>query len=264
MQYSSKYIIGFAAAVCLVCAVFVASLAVVLKPQQELNKVLDRKEKVLNVAGLLQEGVKKSPAEVQALFDENIQARFVDLKTGEYLTEAQLAEKKIDPNAFDPREYVAEYGSKVEKNPAGVTEIPDIAMIYEVKRGDGISAVILPVHGKGLWSTMYGYIAIADDGDTVKGLTFYEHGETPGLGGEVDNPLWKGLWPGRKIYGDDGRPKLTVIKGQAGPPEVDPYAVDGLSGATITARGVGSLLQFWLGEQGFRPYIEKLRQRRAS
>lgn len=264
MQYSTKYIIGFAAAVCLVCAVFVAGMAVALKPQQELNKVLDRKEKVLNVAGLLEEGVKKPAAEIQALFEANIQARFVDLKTGAYLDEAQLKEKGIDPNNFDAKKYLSEHGTAVEKNAAGVPEIPDVAQVFEVKRGDSISAIILPVHGKGLWSTMYGYVALADDGNTVKGLTFYEHGETPGLGGEVDNPIWKGLWPGRKIYGEGGEPQITVIKGQAGPPDVDPYAVDGLSGATITSRGVGSLLRFWLGEQGYKAYISKFRQGGAS
>lgn len=264
MQYSSKYIIGFAAAICLVCAIFVAGLAVALKPQQELNKVLDRKEKVLQVAGLLEDGVEKPAAEIQALFDENIRARFVELASGEVLTEAQLEERGIDPANFDPRKYLTEHGQDVEKNPAGVPEIPDVAQIYEVMRGESVSAIILPVHGKGLWSTMYGYIALADDGNTVKGLTFYEHGETPGLGGEVDNPLWKGLWPGRQVYNDQGEPEIMVIKGQAGPPEVDPYAVDGLSGATITGRGVGYLLRFWLGEKGFKPYIENFRKGGAS
>jgi len=264
MQYSSKYIVGFAAAICLVCAIFVAGLAVALKPQQELNKVLDRKEKVLQVAGLLEEGVKKPASEIQALFDGNIRARFIDLKAGAVLTDAQVAEKGIDPANFDPRKYLSEHGVEVDKNPAGVPKIPDVAQIYEVMRGETVSAIILPVHGKGLWSTMYGYVALAGDGNTVKGLTFYEHGETPGLGGEVDNPLWKSLWPGRKIYGEDGDPEIMVIKGQAGPADVAPYAVDGLSGATITGRGVGHLLQFWMGEKGFKPYIENFRKGGAS
>lgn len=269
MQYSSKYIIGFAAAVCLVCAVFVAGLAVALKPQQELNKNLDRKEKVLNVAGLLEEGVKKPADEIQALFEANIQARFIDLKTGEYLSDEQLAERGVtDPAKFDAKKYLGEHGTDVEKNLAGVPEVPDLAQVYEVKRGDGISSIILPVHGKGLWSTMYGYVAIANDGNTIKGLTFYEHGETPGLGGEVDNPRWKGLWPGRKVYGDEGEAQIMVVKGQAGPPEVAPYSVDGLSGATITSRGVGYLLQFWLGGhgdfKGYKPYIEKFGKGGAS
>ena len=264
MQYSTKYIIGFAAALCLVCAILVAGLAVALKPQQELNKVLDRKEKVLQVAGLLEEGVKKPADEVEALFEANIRGRFVDLKTGKVLGDDELKAKGIDPAKFDARKYLSENGTKVEKNPAGVPEIPDVAEIYEVMRGEKVNAIILPVHGKGLWSTMYGYVALADDGNTVKGLTFYEHGETPGLGGEIDNPLWKSLWPGRKIYDADGNPEIMVIKGQAGTPDAAPYEVDGLSGATITGRGVGYLLQFWLGEQGFKPFIENFRKGGAS
>jgi Na+-transporting NADH:ubiquinone oxidoreductase subunit C len=146
-----------------------------------------------------------------------------------------------------------------------VPRIPKKAKIFQVMSGDNISAVILPVHGKGLWSTMYGFVALGPDGNAIKGLTFYQHGETPGLGGEIDNPRWKGMWPGRKVYADDGTPKIEVIKGQAGPPATDPYRVDGLSGATITGRGVGYLLRFWLGENGFGPYIDKFRgEGRAS
>lgn len=253
MQYSQKYIVGFAAAVCLVCGIFVASAAVALRDQQQQNAKLDQQEKVLNVAGLLQEGQKVSPAAIQKLFADNIKARVVDLATGEYTEDdpVKFAELPVADKVAPP-------------NPAGVPRIPAKAIIYQVMNGERISAVILPVHGKGLWSTMYGYVALAPDGNTIKGLTFYQHGETPGLGGEVDNPRWKGLWPGRKVYAD-GRPKIDVIKGQAGPPAVDPYKVDGLSGATITSRGVGFLLQFWLGENGFQPYIEKFRSEgRAS
>ncbi|MCB9553167.1 MAG: Na(+)-translocating NADH-quinone reductase subunit C [Myxococcales bacterium] len=258
MQYSQKYIVGFAAAVCLVCGIFVASAAVALRDQQQQNAVLDQQEKVLNVAGLLQEGQKVSPAAIQKLFDDNIKARIIDLQSGEYTED--------DPASFDQLAATADPAtSKVAPpNPAGVPRLPKKAKIYQVMNGENVSAVILPVHGKGLWSTMYGYVALAPDGNTIKGLTFYQHGETPGLGGEVDNPRWKGLWPGRKVY-VDGEPKIDVIKGQAGPPAVDPYKVDGLSGATITSRGVGFLMRFWLGENGFGPYIQKFKSEgRAS
>jgi Na+-transporting NADH:ubiquinone oxidoreductase subunit C len=121
--------------------------------------------------------------------------------------------------------------------------------------------VVIPVEGKGLWSTLYGFLALDKDVNTIKGLTFYQHAETPGLGGEVDNPKWKALWPGRKAFGDDGQPKIAVIKGQAGPVAEDPYQVDGLSGATITARGVSHLVQFWLGTNGFGPYLKQFKER---
>ena len=111
----------------------------------------------------------------------------------------------------------------------------------------------------GLWSTLYGYVALEGDAQTILGLTFYQHGETAGLGGEVDNPRWKALWPGRKAFDEDWEPKIAVIKGSAGPPEEAPYQVDGLSGATLTCNGVTNALHFWLGEPGFGPFLARYR-----
>ena len=124
--------------------------------------------------------------------------------------------------------------------------------------GETLELVVLPVEGLGLWSTLYGFIALDADLETVRGLSFYEHGETPGLGGEVDNPRWKALWPGRKVLAD-AEPRIEVVRGRAGSTDEDPYRVDGLAGATMTGRGVTNLLRFWLGEEGFRPYFERLR-----
>ena len=103
------------------------------------------------------------------------------------------------------------------------------------------------------------YLALEPDARTIRGITFYEHGETPGLGGEVDNPRWKALWPGRLAFDDRGNPKISVKKGLAGPVDEDPYQVDGLSGATITSRGVTNLVRFWLGDDGFGPCLDKYR-----
>ena len=113
--------------------------------------------------------------------------------------------------------------------------------------------IVLPIKGYGLWSTLYGFLALDKDAVTVRGITYYQHGETPGLGGEVDNPTWKAKWPGRKAYDESWAPALRVIKGQAGPPSSSPHQVDGLSGATITSRGVNDMINFWLGESGFAP-----------
>ena len=111
----------------------------------------------------------------------------------------------------------------------------------------------------GLWGTLYGFIAFDPDLKTIRGLTFYEHKETPGLGGEVDNPRWKALWPGRQAFDNAAQTRIEVIRGRAGAPDADPYRVDGLAGATMTSRGGTNMLHFWLGEYGFRPYLERLR-----
>ncbi|MDR1351193.1 MAG: NADH:ubiquinone reductase (Na(+)-transporting) subunit C, partial [Zoogloeaceae bacterium] len=123
-----------------------------------------------------------------------------------------------------------------------------------------LEALILPIRGYGLWSTLYGFLALKPDLNTVIGLGFYQHGETPGLGGEVDNPKWKSLWPGKTLFDADGKPNIQIIKG--GVDKTNPAAghqVDALAGATLTTNGVDHLLHFWLGEQGFGPYLARLR-----
>jgi Na+-transporting NADH:ubiquinone oxidoreductase subunit C len=140
-----------------------------------------------------------------------------------------------------------------------VFRLPNNALVYHVLKDGKTDTLILPIEGYGLWSVLYGYLAVDKDANTIKGITFYAHAETPGLGGEVDNPKWKSLWPGRKIYDDKDQPALTVIKGHAGDPKQDPHHVDGLSGATITSNGVTNLMKFWFGKDGFGPYMAKFK-----
>ena len=255
MQHNTKYTLLFAAAVCGVCSIFVSGAAVSLKEKQVANALLDKQKKVLGVTGLLKAGETPSAQQVQDIFAKNIRPKIINLKTGDYVdgdvnTFDQLKASK-DPNQ----------SKAAPANPAKVARIPDNAMVYQVVDGEQVKMVVLPVEGKGLWSTLYGFLALDKDVNTIKGLTFYQHGETPGLGGEVDNPKWKALWPGRKAFGEDGKPKIEVVKGQAGPVAEDPYRVDGLSGATITARGVGYLVQFWIGDNGFGPYLKQFKER---
>jgi len=255
MGRSTGYIIGFAVAICLACSIVVSGSAVMLKERQEANKVLDRQKKVLDVAGLLGEG-SVSAQEVNELFAENITAKAVTLDTGEYNATIDVASYDQLKASKDPA-----ISEKAPDNPAKVLRVPNDALVYHVMKDGEIDLLILPIEGKGLWSTLYGFIALEKDTTTIRGITFYQHGETPGLGGEVDNPRWKGLWTGRKAFDADWKPAIDVIKGQAGPVAEDPHNVDGLSGATITARGVGSLVQFWIGDEGFGPYLTKFRAR---
>ncbi len=131
--------------------------------------------------------------------------------------------------------------------------------VYQVLDGEELDMIVLPVEGKGLWSTLYGFLALDSDMTTVRGIAFYQHGETPGLGGEIENPRWTGLWVGRKAFDSSWSPALKVIKGKAGSPEEAPHEVDGISGATLTGNGVSSLVEHWLGPDGYGPYLEKLR-----
>ncbi len=253
-QNSNAYIVGFATAVCLVCSIVVSTAAVSLRDRQARNKVLDRQTKVLVVAGVLEEGQSASAEEIEALFEDNIDSRVVDLATGDY-------DDSVDAATYDQRKASKDpaLSSVAPANNAGITRVPNKALVYRRIEDEQVQSVILPIEGKGLWSTLYGFIALAPDTTTIQGITFYEHGETPGLGGEVDNPSWKGLWVGRKAYDENWQPAIEVMKGTAGPPSQDPYRVDGLSGSTLTARGVTNLVRFWLSESGFDPYLDRIR-----
>jgi len=205
-QYSNAYIIGFATAVCLVCSIVVSTSAVALRERQDRNKVLDRQTKVLVVAGLLAEGQKATPEEVQQLFEGNIVSKIVDLESGEYDVDADAAVYDQRKATKDPA-----LSREAPANSAGLKRLPKQGLVYQRVEDGEVLSIILPVEGKGLWSTLYGFIALAPDTRTVKGITFYEHGETPGLGGEVDNPSWKALWPGRKAFDEDWEPTIEVL-----------------------------------------------------
>ncbi len=254
MQHSNAYIVGFAAVVCLVCSIVVSTSAVALRPRQIQNKELDRQKQVLTVAGLIEPGQATDAAQIQRLFDESIVARTVDLETGGY-------DESVNPASYDQRKATRDpaLSRAAEANAAGIRRLPYKAVVYQKVVSGEVEMLILPIEGKGLWSTLYGFLALAPDTTTIEGITFYEHGETPGLGGEVDNPSWKALWPGRRAFDEGGDVAIEVIKGHAGPSADDPYRVDGLSGATLTARGVSYLVQFWLSEEGFGPYLEQFR-----
>ncbi|CAA6816894.1 MAG: Na(+)-translocating NADH-quinone reductase subunit C (EC [uncultured Thiotrichaceae bacterium] len=242
-----------AVALCLVCSILVSGAAVVLKPLQDANKAFDKKKNILQIAGLMEEG--KS---VDELFKQ-IEPRVIDMATGEYV-------EGIDPVTYDQRKAANDPKQNIvltaEQDIAGIKRRAKYTSVYLVKNGDQVKSIILPIHGYGLWSTLYGFLALEPDARTVVGLGFYAHAETPGLGGEVDNPQWRGKWVGKQVYGPDNDVIIRVIKGAVGPDTPDAYAkVDGLSGATLTARGVENMLHYWLSEQGFSKYLSNIRSK---
>jgi Na+-transporting NADH:ubiquinone oxidoreductase subunit C len=252
---SIKKTLFVAFSLCIVCSVIVSTAAVMLKPAQEVNKTLDRKRNILAAAGMLQEGLS-----VEEQFTQ-VSARVVDLRTGRFTDD-------VDPDNYDQRKAAKDSAESdrlsADQDQAKISRREHYAIIYLVEdEGGDIDKVILPIHGYGLWSTLYGFIALESDGNTVAGLGFYEHGETPGLGGEVDNPRWKAFWPGKEVY-RDGNVSIGLIKGSVNPGSPDaPWQIDGLAGATLTANGVTNLVQFWLGENGFQPFLNNLKSGEA-
>lgn len=245
---------------CGVCSLVVSAAAVGLKPMQERNKALDVQKNIISAAGIGGDQA-LTAARVEELF-KNIDRKLIDLETGEYVEEGKSGIKiaSYDPRkaAKDPSLSVSNLGTPFD---IGVAAREKYAFAYLVKDEKGeLSQVVLPIYGKGLWSTMYGFLALEKDLKTVKGLTFYEHGETPGLGGEIENPLWKAMWPGKKVYNGDMADANIAFGVKKGSPEGDEkdYLVDGLSGATITSRGVDQLLKFWVSDSGFGKFLKKL------
>ena len=234
-------------ALSLVCSIIVSTAAVVLKPKQQANAVLDQQTKILEVAGVDLEG------DIPALYAENIEPRLVDFATGDFVDG--------DASAYDQRKAAKDPAQSIklsaEEDVAKILRRANTGTVYLVKSGEETTKVIIPVHGNGLWSMMYAFVAVETDGNTVSGITYYEQGETPGLGGEVENPTWRAQFVGKKLFDENHKPAIQVVKG--GAPEGSEHGVDGLSGATLTSVGVQHTFDFWLGEMGFGPFLAKVR-----
>jgi Na+-transporting NADH:ubiquinone oxidoreductase subunit C len=251
--------IGVVVAICFVAAIFVASAAVGLKPIQEENKKNDLLKNIL-IAGDL---YKPGKTDISKTFKSNIKSEMINLEDGTILPEDKF-DNVLNLEDFDIKTIANSqvYGKEIppDKDISGIKRMPKYMPVYEVLNKDKVEKYILPIYGKGLWSTLYGFIALDKDLHTIKGFTFYEHGETPGLGGEVDNPKWKHKWIGKQAYDKDWNLKIQVIKGKVDPnSDKSKYQVDGLSGSTLTTRGVNNLVRFWLSEDGYGKFITTLR-----
>lgn len=234
---------------CLVASMVVSATAVSLRPLQERNAALDKQINILEVAGVYREGI-----DVAAAFDA-FEPHVLELATGQFTDD-------FDATTFDDRAAADDpaLSTALDDDPAGIGRQADYVTVYLLRDEAGaLDKVILPVYGYGLWSTLYGFMAVEEDGNTIYGMQFYDHAETPGLGAEVDNPRWKALWHDKKLRTDDGAGTLAITVAKTAPPEGTDYYIDALSGATLTSRGVDNLVRFWMGERGFEPFLERVR-----
>ena len=239
---------------CLICSVLVSSAVVALGPFQQAAINNDRQVNILKVSGYDIEGT------VADTFKAHIEARLVDLDSGKFVPDVTSEQAE----AFNFQ--------SLSKDPNYNTAIPadvDYAKmrfrtknmpVYLAKNDKGeVERYLLPFYGQALWSTVYGYVAVAPDGNTIKAVTFYSHGETPGLGGEIDNPRWQALWVDKKIWRDDGTPGFVITKGADHVGVGKDYEVDALSGATLTAVGVNNAAHYWL-HVAYKPFLENVRK----
>jgi len=244
--------IAVALSLCFVCAILVSFAAVALRPLQIENKAMDMKKNILEVAGLLEDGT-----DIHNAFAEQVEEKLVDITTGDYVEDMDAVAYDQRKAAKDPAQNIVLESSD---DIASIKRKAKIAKVYLVKKGDAIESIILPMHGYGLWSTMYGFLALEADGQTVKSINFYDQAETPGLGGEVVNPNWRALWLGKKVYNEAGEVQLGLIKGVVDTSKPgSEYDVDGLAGATLTSLGVSNLVKYWMSKEGFSAYLDKVR-----
>lgn len=260
-----------AASVCGVCSVIVCTAAVLLKPIQDKAREADKKRNVLFAAGVEEWEGKKlgklNAEEIIAAFDAEIESRWLHVETGKFVDE-----KDVPPEALDEAKAAKsadeQISTEISEDLARIKRRANYRQVFLKSKDGRIETLILPIHGKGLWSTMYGFIALDRDTITIKSLAFYQHGETPGLGGEVDNPKWKALWVNKKAFDENAQgadeewvPAIEVIKGNVRQDDRRrDYKVDGLSGATLTANGVRDLVRFWLGPEGYGPLLQEMRR----
>ncbi|WP_420548058.1 Na(+)-translocating NADH-quinone reductase subunit C [Curvivirga sp.] len=237
-----------AVTICLVASMVVSAVAVYLRPIQEVNKLKDKQTNILQVAGLYEEG--SDVVEAFKVFEPHV----LEIETGKFTDQFDAATFDDRAAADDPATSVA-----LTDDPASIGRQSKFVTVYLLRNEDGsLDKVILPIHGYGLWSTLYGFIALEENGNDIFGLQFYSHGETPGLGAEVDNPRWKALWNGKKLHDEDGVLQITVAK--AAPAAGQEFYVDALAGATLTSNGVDNLVRFWMGEAGYAPFLSSLKE----
>jgi len=233
--HSTSQTLRFALIVTLTCSLLLAAAATLLKPRQVENEKLDMKINILKSAEITQTDKDYSRAEIQTLYSSNIAGRVID-------QEGQLLTGKT-PETLDPKKDSA------------------LLPVFEYKVGEEVKAYIIPISGHGLWSTIYGYLAIEPDGTTIKGITFYKQGETPGLGAEIEKKWYTDNYKGKKIFDPDGNlVSITVVKGKMKDrgiaPEDQYHYVDGISGASLTGRGVTHFLKENLKE--YEPFFKKM------
>ncbi len=236
---------------CLVCSVLVSSAVVALDPFKTAAVANDRQVNILKVSGFeVEDSVAKT-------FAKHIEAHLIEVDTGA-LADDVVSKDQIEGYNFASLAKKPQTSVKIakDKDVAGILTHSKYMPIYFAKDDNGqVTRVILPFYGQALWSTVYGYVAISpEDANTILGVTFYSHGETPGLGGEIDNPRWQALWVNKKLTDESGAYKFQITKNAAD----QNFDIDALSGATLTSNGVNNTAAYWLGD-AYKPFLEKLK-----
>ncbi|GIU19226.1 Na(+)-translocating NADH-quinone reductase subunit C [Shewanella colwelliana] len=252
MAFKKDTVVGtmiFTIILCLSCSFMITGTAEVLKERKLAKKRDELKRYVLMAADVDISGDK----DFRQIFEKSVTPLLVELDTGVVDTEANVLDFDDRMAAINP-----ETSSKPKKDTAKIRSRADKARAFKVFDDNGqLHAVVLPIYGKGLWSMIYGYVAVKPDFNTIENVVFYEHGETPGIGDFLNDTEWTDKFKGKQLFDEKGKVSFKVVKGGAKAGDV--HGVDAVSGATMTGRGVQRAVQFWFGSEGFETFLHKLK-----
>lgn len=224
-NFSNRYIFIFSLVMVVIVAIVLAFIAGKLKPIQEMNVEIEKKQDILRSVGKA-----ANAGEVQD------KKTYINNEFSQYITDSYVvnfAGDRVEADAFQITKSL-----KVQTDKPVEERLLPVFVYSE----NGVKRYIVPVRGKGLWGAIWGYVSFNDDFNTIYGAVFDHAKETPGLGAEINTPKFQKHFPGKRIFGEDGSFKsITVVKGGAKPD--DPYGVDAISGGTITSKGLQAMLQ---------------------
>ncbi len=251
---SPLYTVVFTVVVCAICSVLVASAYAMLGERQRADAAVFRMLDILRLTGLA--------GSDEALERDEIVDRSRAINPRAVDTESWRFDDRVDAQLFDQREAARDPATSraAPPNDAGVRRIPDHMIVYERLDENGkFEQILLPIQGQGYGGPMHGFLSLGPDLNTVTDIIFYEHQETPTLGGRIDRPEWRGAWVGRRVFDASGNVALQLVA-DPGPPDTDPYRVDAITRASVTTGGVQSMINFWMGPDGFGPFLEQYRE----
>jgi Na+-transporting NADH:ubiquinone oxidoreductase subunit C len=243
-------------ATALVCSIFVTVVAVTLRPIQRAYQDLERNRHIVRISGLKDPAVELSDREIIAVF-RDLDARLVDLDQGVF-------DETFNPDTFDAGKAANDPEFSVtipaDQDVAGLGRRSRLATVYLIRDGDDLQRIILPVYGQGMWSTIYGFLALESDLNTIADMAFYSQEETAGIGDQILRPDWLAQWRGKRLYDEQGVFRFRIASGAVNPGSPDAaYQVDALTGASVTAGGVTNLIHYWLGPHGFARFLQGFR-----
>ncbi len=224
-SFSNTYIFVFSLVMVTVVAVLLSFVSMQLKPLQEMNVQIEKKQDVLRSVG--------KAGQVAEVDDKN---SYIDEEFGKYITESYVVDfqgKKVETDAF---EVMLGLNSEIRKD-REERNYP----VFVYSENGGPKKYVLPVRGKGLWGPIWGYVALEEDLNTIAGAVFDHKGETPGLGSDINTDWFQVPFTGKTLFNEAGEfVSIEVVKGGADPSSL--HQVDGISGGTITSKALEAML----------------------